>query len=156
MINQLVYESLNYVLEYIDNPKYLYHGSSIQNLKILGPESAITSHDYSKVGKLIKRLYATDEKKIAAAFTFRWSDSTGIKFGWYDSPENSELGVPKHLLHLLENKCSIYTISPEYFTRSSNSFEEYYTTQQIKVISEEKFNTTRDALIKYKCGLKIL
>ena len=153
MINRLVYQA---ILEYVDNPKYLYHGSSIQNLKVLGPDSAVTSHDYAKAGKLIKRLYAADEKRMAAAFTFQWNDSMGIKFGWWESRDNMELGVPKKLLHLLENKCSIYTVSPKYFTRSPSGFEEYYTIQQVKVISEEKFNSSREALTKYKCAIRIL
>jgi len=143
---------LKSILEYVDQPKYLYHGSDIQNLKILKPKNNST-HDKSK----INRVYVADTKQIASAFTFRWDDSTGIKCGWVGNDSKLiTLEIPKNFLYLLDKPCSIYTVSPKFFTRSTGGFEEYYTTQQINVVSEEQFNSSKEAIEKYKCRIKII
>lgn len=141
------------ILEFVSMPKYLYHGSSTQNLKTLGTDTAITSHDYQKTKILTKRLYAMDSKQMAAAFTFQWNDGIGVKYGtWDDGPYSLE--VPKKYLYLLEKPCSIYTISSKGFTKSPGKFIEYFTSESVDVISEEKFDTCYDAMKKYKCELK--
>jgi len=148
MINKLVYESLNQILEYVDNPKYLYHGSSIQNLKVLGPDSAVTSHDYFESNKkVIPRVYAGDTKLIASAFTFQWNDSMGVEFGTWNGV--TKFKIPKKHYHLLKNKCSIYTVSGENFIKPPPGIGlrgEYYSINNVIILKEEKFNSCLDAM----------
>ncbi len=93
---------------------YLYHGSTIQNLKVLEPRKRFTpGEDFQEAV-----IYATPVPAYAAAHAFPWSSDEGFDL---ETNDNIELIVPSSRKERLGIPISIYKVSADSFERT---FEE--------------------------------
>lgn len=125
--------------------KVLYHGSPVQNLKSIDPRDK-TKHD----GKNLKRIYATDEKQYAAAFTFPSTSDFCEIYQIKGKPWIVKLS--EKYKPLLMKPCSIYTISAEGFTKVK--YAEYTKDSSTKVLKEEQFKTALECMEKLGVTVK--
>ena len=99
--------------------KYLYHGSTTQNIKTLEPRK-----QYTPQGKIdYSAIYATPLPAYAAAHSFPWSTDEGVKL---DVDENGvDMSIPKSLKERLQVPISIYKISPDGFEHTQEEITGY-------------------------------
>ncbi len=130
--------------KYINTRDILYHGSYQQNLKELNVEYGKTSH----VFKRMYYVYAAEAARLASAFTFQWRDSMGINFGRVNGGPYT-LSVPTQHLHLLNKKCSMYTVPKLKFKRVITGLRgEYYSEVSVPILTEVKYKSAKDCMIK--------
>lgn len=136
-----------------DENGILYHGSRIQGLKILNTNYNISNIDMNDKRKWI---YAATNKTVASAFTFFWYNDMGIKFGRVNNgPWTFE--IPKKLLPLIQNPCSIYIVSSDGFIKAEGGLmEEYRTNKSVKVLEEEKYKSSKECMLKNDVRIKVI
>ena len=115
------------------DPKILYYGSNIQDLKIINPEITGLKHltNYSKT----KIIYASDNKSFAAAFIvgktpFSIYSADGVHW---------TVELNKKYLDVLQKPCSIYTIPSDNFVRLKVITPEWISLKEAPVLKEEKY-----------------
>jgi len=139
------------VSEALIEPFKLYHGSPVQNLKTLNP-SRISSNNHHD-GVVVS---ATEDIKYAAAFTFK--NSTGDKLDkrgrhtWYSwrgfTDDANVININSKFKNLiLKTPCSIYIVDKKHFSKSKD-YDEYISTNPVRVIKELKYKNTIEALEK--------
>jgi len=65
--------------------------------------------------------------------------------------------IPRKHLHLLNNPCSIYEVSSQSFKPVFGGLKgEYRTTKIVKVLSEEKYKSAKDCMIKHGVKIKVI
>ena len=122
--------------------KYLYHGSIIQNIKILEPRKR-----YTPQGKIdYPAIYATPLPAYAAAHSFPWSTDEG--FGLDVDEHGVGLSIPKNLRERLQVPISIYKLSSEGFehTKEELTGQTWHKTNPVEVIEEVKYPSVEVAL----------
>lgn len=131
------------------NNDILYHGSSVQNLKILKPEK-ITFNNV----KDVKRICATDSIKYAPTFTFKLKDGNQLDalgrstyYSWREFTSSSNtLLIPKKYQSILTTApCSIYILSKKDFSYNAK-YNEFESFKSVEVIKEFKFKSVISAL----------
>ena len=128
--------------------KKLYHASRVQSLKELDPNENVNQHrDIPK-----KAVYASDDKKFAAAFCFPWSNPMGINYGSVDGGPYT-LTIPKRHMRLLDKPCSIYEVSSDSFKRVSGKIPEYISHKKVEILKETRYSSARECL--KKCGVPL-
>lgn len=108
----------------------LFHGSTIQYLRELNPSFNITTHD-----EILGRVYATSIREVAVAFSFRWCNVDGVRFGIID--EQLLLSIPKSFKEKLNNPCSIYILDSDSFLPTKNVFIGEYISKECQIVVRE-------------------
>lgn len=122
--------------------KFLYHGSTTQNIKILEPRKR-----YTPQGKInYSAIYATSLVGFAAAHSFPWSTREGVGLDVYE--DLIELSIPKNLKERLQVPISIYKLSAKGFehTKEETSGYTWHTINPVKVLEEIKYLSVEIAL----------
>jgi hypothetical protein len=122
--------------------KYLYHGSTTQNLKTLKPRKRYTPQgriDYAAI-------YATPLPGFAATHSFPWSSDEGVGLDVGD--KKIFFSIPEKLRERLQVPISIYKISDENFQHTKEELTGYtwHTTQTIQVLDEKQYESVEAAL----------
>jgi hypothetical protein len=122
--------------------KYLYHGSTIQDIKRLEPRKRYTPQgkvDYSAI-------YATPLQAYAAAHSFPWSTDEGVELDVNENVVN--LAIPKSFKERLQVPISIYKLSSEGFEHTEEELTGYtwHTVNPVEVIEEVKYASVEIAL----------
>lgn len=121
---------------------YLYHGSTVQNIKTLEPRQR-----FVPAGKIsYKAIYATPFPAFAAAQGFPWSSDEGIDVDEKDG--KIILLVPKDLKGRLLTPISIYKVSADGFskTKEENTGLTWHTIKPTSVLEEVKYLSVIDAI----------
>jgi hypothetical protein len=122
--------------------KYLYHGSTTQNIKILEPRKR-----YTPQGKIdYFAIYATPLPAYAAAHSFPWSTDEGVGLDVDQSGVN--LSIPISLKERLQIPVSIYKVSSDNFRHTKEELTGYtwHTINPVEVIEEIKYPSVEIAL----------
>lgn len=122
--------------------KYLYHGSTTQNIKTLEPKKR-----YTPQGKIDhSAIYATALPAYAAAHSFAWSTDEGV--GLDVDEKGVDLSIPKSMKERLQVPVSIYKLSSEGFEHTKEELTGYtwHTVNPVEVIEEVKYPTVEIAL----------
>lgn len=122
--------------------KYLYHGSTTQNIKILEPRRR-----YTPQGKIeYSAIYATPLPAYAVAHSFPWSTDEGV--GLDVDEKGVDLSVPINLKERLQVPISIYKLSSEGFEHTEEELTGYtwHTIHPVEVIEEVKYSSVEIAL----------
>lgn len=127
----------------------LYHASEKQGLRQLRPEYSKT-----RIKKNIKGVYASNDESYAAGFCFNWSEDEGFEFGRINNGKWT-LEVPKKYKNRLDKPCSIYTVGGN-FNKINIGTPEFVSDENVKVLSEEKFDTAKDCLEKNGVEIRIV
>lgn len=121
---------------------FLYHGSNIQDLKILEPRKR-----YTPAGKIeYSAIYATPLLPYAMAHSFPWSSDDGV--GLDIIKDNISISIPKSLRERLTVPISIYKISSENFelTKEEETGYTWHSTKPAEVLEEIKYASVEEAL----------
>lgn len=132
--NNLMLESTNSFRD------ILYHGSSVQNLKVLKPRLVSTSDK-----QRIARVFATDNKMVALMFICKPGTPLSIGFVngvWYIKEKGPNAFEGYNIFG------SIYTVNGTGFVKLNSSFDEYVSLNSVKVINEEKYDNIWKELVK--------
>ncbi len=118
----------------------LYHGSPVQNLKIIEPRILFTPDQ-----KDIPRVFAADKKIVALMFLHKRGTPLGmgeVDGNWYikEKEPNAFDGY--------KIKGSIYTIKNERFTKLDSGFDEYVSYEPVEVIKEEQYDNVWNVLLQ--------
>ena len=141
---------LTYIQE-STNLKVMYHGSHIQNMKVLDPKTNISKHEKTKA----KWIYAMNERSLCSAFTFPWTDDMGIQFGGINGVYT--LKVPKHHMTLLDKPCSIYEVDSANFIKAKTGMKhEYVSSKKVKVLKETKYKTAKQCILSTDIRIKVI
>ncbi|MBU3668365.1 MAG: hypothetical protein FGM57_00170 [Candidatus Taylorbacteria bacterium] len=122
--------------------KYLYHGSTTQNIKTLEPRKRYTPQgkiDYSAI-------YAKPLPAYAAAHSFPWSTDEGV--GLDVEEHGVDLSIPNSLKERLQVPVSIYKLAPDSFEHTEEELTGYtwHTTKPIEILEEVKYPSVEVAL----------
>ncbi len=140
-------------LNYLQESTTLYHASPDQGLKLLDPKETASTH--FKKARLT--VYATDDKAYASCFSFTWHSEWGFKLGRYRDNDPWLLEVPKKHKKLMEVKSSIYIVDSKGFKKLKGATTpEYYSETTVRVISEEKYRTARECILKNGAKIKLI
>lgn len=125
-----------------EKPKFLYHGTTVQNIDELEPREDITPQG-EKMGKCI---YTTPNPAFAAAQSFWWVTSEGVKLFTRDG--QVVLKVPEALQGRLHQPVSIYTLSSESFEKTDRDTMKltYISRIPVKPDNEQKFASVIEAV----------
>jgi hypothetical protein len=121
---------------------YFYHGSTIQNLKVLEPR-----HRYVPVDEITyEAIYATIVPAFAAAHSFPWSSGEGFILNTTD--RKIKMTVPVKFRDRLSVPVSIYKISVEGFekTLEESTGLTWHTKNPVVVIEEVKYPSAENAI----------
>ena len=123
--------------------KIFYHSSPTQGLKIIDPRN-----ETRRIGNRGTRVFVSDSKAFSSGFTFRWNSSDGIRFGQTDDgPWTME--IPKKFKSRMMKPCSIYTVENQPYIPIRDMSEtpvEFYTRKSVRIIKEEKYRTSLEAM----------
>ena len=122
--------------------EYLYHGSIIQNLKILKPRKR-----YTPAGKIdFAAIYATKLPAYAACHSFPWSSKEGIDLNIIGNKISLE--IPSKFKDRLKTPISIYKISSKDFehTKEESTGLTWHSKKQTPIIEEVKYASVKEAL----------
>ncbi len=122
---------------------YLYHASTVQNLKTLEPRHRSSPHDDFKV----EVIFASPLAAYSACHSFLWETSEGVVL----KVENSEINfsIPENFKERLQVPISIYKISDENFMHTNEEVtgQTWHTVQPTDVIEEIKYESVEKALV---------
>jgi hypothetical protein len=130
----------------------LYHASPTRGMKIIDPSKQKSGVD----GIHKKEVYASTDKSYAAGFCFNWNSSEGFTYGKNNDRNPWELKVPPKYSQRLNVPCSIYTVDTSSFRYLNISTPEYASKYKVKIISEEKYQTSLMCLRKNGVRVSIL
>lgn len=130
--------------------EYLYHGSVVQNIKILEPRKRHTPSatiDFSAI-------YATPLPAYAVTHSFPWTSDEGFDVNVTNG--KVEMIVPKEYRERLQVPISIYKVFATDFvhTKDEESGYTWHATCSVPVLEEAKYGSVEDALNKLGCALK--
>jgi len=139
-----------------NNEKFLYHASSIQNLKFLKKEYNTSNIETNSEKKWI---YA-GPKKMIAAFSFPWVDSMGITYTGSGKDLETRIytiTIPRRFVNLISKPCSIYTIDKKSFVLTKGGLRDEYRSsrESIKILFEEKYKSAKECMEKNNIIIKI-
>jgi len=136
------------VCESLSSTTRFFHGSPIQNLKILDLKK-----DSVRFKTQSPNVFLTDDVSYASCFTFAWSNDEGFELG---SVNNSpwQLQVPKKYKDRLKKPCSIYTVENGSYKQIKSAPMEYVSKHPVKILKEEKYKTALEAMMKN--GVKVV
>ena len=126
-------------------PEVLFHGSTVQNLKLLKPVKR-----YTPDGKIdYEAIYATPLPAYAAVHAFPWGSNEGFDLDVINGIV--EFVVPIEHKTRLNVPVSIYTISLDGFEFTKEEIVGYtwHSVKEVKVIKEEVYNSVIDAVSKF-------
>ena len=133
-----------------EDTNILYHGSTVQNLKILNPSNITTPGDTDK-----KRVFAIDDKMYALCFASKMIEGEPIGV-FTDKDEFYIKELIPNAFDLYKTKGSIYTVDSKFFKlMNTNGWREFYSYDQIKVLNEEKIKNVYSELINYSKEKKL-
>lgn len=121
---------------------FLYHGSTVQNLKVLEPRKR-----YTPAGKIeYSAIYATPLLPYAIAHSFPWSSDEGV--GLDIIKDNISISIPKAIKDRLKVPISVYKISSENFelTKEEETGYTWHSTKPAQVLEEIKYESVEEAL----------
>ncbi len=121
---------------------FLYHGSAVQNLKVLEPRKR-----YTPAGKIeYSAIYATPLLPYAIAHSFPWSSDEGV--GLDIVKDNISISIPKAIKDRLKVPISVYKISSENFelTKEEETGYTWHSTKPVQVLEEIKYESVEEAL----------
>lgn len=122
--------------------QYLYHGSSIQNLKELNPQKSRHQQSY---------VYAVSELAFALLFSVPVRNSLVGKWGRLKNGTPYFCEKKHDIFNLLygEKQSSIYVLNSKNFTQKKNMWQEEYVSKQDEEILEEiKVKDIKEYLLK--------
>ena len=117
-------------------PKYLYHGSPIQGLKVLEPRKISVRSDQKE-----PRVYAVCTKTEAAIFAYPFHDRNS-HISWHGEPTKIYLNIFNKKL-IRKYPASIYLIKTNSFKSVDESNIEWYSTKPVEIMKEIRI---KDAL----------
>jgi hypothetical protein len=124
--------------------EFLYHGSVIQDIKLVEPKKRFTpagAIDYSAI-------YASPSPAFAICHSFPWSSDEGIDIETKD--DRIRLLIPSQLRGRLNTPVSLYKIPAAGFehTREEETGYTWHTTMTVPVLEEVCYASVLEALQK--------
>lgn len=122
---------------------YLYHSSSVQDLKTLEPKKR-----YTPQGKIsYEAIYASPLPAFSAAHAWDWSSADGVELGVYDG-KKVVLTIPVHMKGKSKVPISIYKINAEGFRHTIEEGTGFTWDIQtsVDIIEEQKFSSVEEAV----------
>ena len=130
-----------------ESTKVLYHGSVIQNLKIIEPGMLSTPDQ-----KNIPRVFAADKKIIAIMFLYKHGIPLGmgsVNNEWYIKEKSP------NAFDAYKIPGSIYTVKKDSFTKLDSGFDEYVSYEPVEVLKEDKYDNVWNELLKLEKNKKL-
>jgi hypothetical protein len=133
----------------IKKPIKLFHGSTVNDIKILEPQKRYTPH-----GVDLTAIYATHSLEFAIAQSFPWSSDEGFNLSFFG--DKMELTVPKKFRERLLQPTNVYVVSSRNFkfTKEETTGYTWHSIKPVKVLDVMKFKSVRKALIDLKVKIK--
>jgi len=130
------------VCESLKSQSILYHGSPIQNLKVL--ESKKKSFRFKTDSP---RIFLSDEIDYASAFTWEWKNNDGIELGNINNgPWIIEIPI-RFKKKIIASPCSIYVVkNTSDIKQIKGQKSEYVSMNPLKVYKELKFKNPLEAM----------
>lgn len=124
-----------------EKPPFLFHGSLVADIKEFEPRIGHTPDE-----KKIPRVYATQSAAWAAAHSWNWSSSEGIKLS--AEGDHILLKVPRKFQKRLKVPIFIYKLPSTNFNQISKegSGLTFDSKEKVRPISVERFNSVIEAI----------